>query len=166
MRRFLILAMFAAVLAASAADFQYRGSDIQYVAAAPVAQVKTTAGARTPVVLKFRVLEGYHVNSNKPRSELLIPTKLKLTPPPGISVTDVRYPAGKDFSLSFSPAEVLSVYSGDFVIEAAVKPLASAPAGAYRVSGELAYQACSDRACFPPKKLPVGFEVSVVKQHR
>lgn len=144
-----------------AADFQYRGSDVQYVAVEPVAQVQAKAGATAPVTLKFRVLEGYHVNSNKPRSELLIPTKLKLTPPLGISIMDVRYPAGKSFSLSFSPAETLSVYTGDFAVQAALKPLASAPVGAYHVTGELDYQACSDRACFPPKKLPVSFEVSV-----
>jgi len=161
--RAIIFSLAAAVLAASAADFQYRGSEVQYVSAEPVAQVQAKAGASAPVTLKFRVLEGYHVNSNKPRSELLIPTKLKLNPPLGISVTEFRYPAGKDFSLSFSPAETLSVYTGDFSIQAALKPVASAPAGAYHVTGELDYQACSDRACFPPKKLPVSFEVSVTK---
>jgi hypothetical protein len=31
------------------------------------------------------------------------------------------------------------------------------------VHGELQYQACNDRACFPPKKLPVEFEVTVLK---
>ena len=145
----------------SAAGFQYRGADVQYVSSEPVPQVQVKAGAAIPITLKFHVLDGYHVNSSKPRSELLIPTKLKLTPPLGIGVAALRYPEGKDFPLNFSPAEVLSVYSGDFAIQATVKPAPSAPAGAYRVSGELDYQACSDRACFPPKKLPVSFELSV-----
>ena len=155
----------AIVLAASAADAQFRGSDVQYVSAEPVAQVNAVPGEATKVSLKFHVLEGYHVNSNKPRSELLIPTKLKLNMPPGIGVAELRYPEGKDFSLSFSPAETLSVYTGDFAIQAALKPTAAA-AGSYHVSGELDYQACSDRACFPPKKLPVSFEVSVARPGR
>jgi uncharacterized membrane protein len=29
--------------------------------------------------------------------------------------------------------------------------------------GELKYQACDNAACYPPKKLPVQFEVRVVK---
>ncbi|HVH87167.1 MAG TPA: hypothetical protein VM912_10600, partial [Terriglobales bacterium] len=32
------------------------------------------------VDLSFRVKDGFHVNSNKPNSELLIPTTLKLEP--------------------------------------------------------------------------------------
>jgi|SRR5579864_3772776 len=163
--RFLVaICLIAALpLAAGAADLQFRGADVQYVTADPVAQVKASAGAPTKVMLNFHVLEGYHVNSNKPRSEFLIPTKLKLSPPLGIRVAQLTYPAGKDFSLSFSPAETLNVYTGDFSIQATLEPAPAALAGAYHVSGELDYQACSDRACFPPKKLPVSFEVEVAK---
>ena len=130
--------------------------------AEPIAAVKVSAASPAHVTLKFRVEEGYHINSNRPHSDLLIPTVLKLDMPSSIKVARITYPEGKDFSLSFSPGETLSVYSGEFAIAATLRPQATAAAGNYRVQGELAYQACSDRACFPPKKLPVNFEVSVL----
>ena len=146
--------------------FQIRGSDVQYVTAEPVAVVKASAASPAHVTLKFRVGEGYHINSNRPHSDLLIPTVLQLDLPSGIKVAQIAYPAGKDFSLSFSPGENLSVYSGEFAIAATLRPQATAAAGNYRVQGELAYQACSDRACFPPKKLPVSFDVLVSRANR
>jgi hypothetical protein len=36
-------------------------------------------------------------------------------------------------------------------------------AGKYAVHGELKYQACDNAACYPPKKIPVDFQVKVVK---
>jgi len=39
----------------------------------------------------------------------------------------------------------------------------SASPGKYKVHGQLKYQACNDRSCFPPKLAPVEFEVSVLK---
>jgi len=162
---FLITGMVVFGSGARSADFfQIKGSDIQYVTAEPVPEAKASTASPAHVILKFRVGEGYHVNSNRPRSDLLIPTQLKLNAPSGITVPRIVYPEGKDFSLSFSPGESLSVYSGEFAIQAILKPLPAQPAGSYRVQGELAYQACSDRACFPPKKLPVSFEVMVLKQ--
>jgi hypothetical protein len=44
-----------------------------------------------------------------------------------------------------------------------VRPLASVLPGKYVFRGELKYQACDNAACYPPKKLPVQFEVKVVK---
>ena len=149
--------------ARSADFFQIKGSDIQYVIAEPVPDAKASTASPAHVILKFRVGEGYHINSNRPHSDLLIPTQLKLNAPSGVSVAQIVYPEGKNFSLSFSPGENLSVYSGEFAVQAILKPLPAQPAGTYRVQGELAYQACSDRACFPPKKLPVSFAVMVLR---
>ncbi len=42
----------------------------------------------------------------------------------------------------------------------------TASPGIFKVHGELQYQACDDRSCYPPKTLPVAFEVRVVKGRR
>ncbi len=44
-----------------------------------------------------------------------------------------------------------------------VRPLASVLPGKYVLRGNLKYQACDNAACYPPKQLPVQFEVKVVK---
>ena len=119
------------------------------------------AGQSATAALRFRVADGYHINSNKPKSELLIPTELKLEAPVGMRISAVSYPEGSEFALSFDLSEKLSVYSGEFVVTAKLNALRGARAGSYPLNGVLSYQACNDRACFPPKKLPVSLELKI-----
>src|SRR5919108_5449660 len=126
-----------------------------FVAAVNAPHANLTAGKPARVQLKFRVSEGFHINSNVPRSSYLIPTKLTLNAPAGITVGKVTYPPGTDMSFPFSPDEKLNVYSGEFTITAALSAARSTGPGQHKIQGELGYQACNDRACYPPKKLPV-----------
>ena len=133
------------------------------VTMAPVETVTATKGAQTMVPLNFRVASGFHINSNTPKSEFLIPTALKMDVPTDIVLGKIEYPQGKDLSFPFSPDEKLNVYSGDFTVNLAVHPLTSVSPGKYIMRGVLRYQACDNAQCFPPKTLPVSFDVKVVK---
>jgi hypothetical protein len=130
----------------------------------PVALVTAQRAKQTMVSLNFRIPAGYHINSNTPKSEFLIPTALKMDLPTDIVLGKIEYPPGEDASFPFSPDEKLSVYSGDFTIAIAVHPLHSVVPGKYEMRGVLRYQACDNAACYPPKNLPVNFEVKVVKE--
>ena len=138
-------------------------NDKPFVIMAPVGNVQVRAGATKDVSLDFRIGSEFHINSHAPKSPLLIPTSLKLNPPASVMVADVKYPAGQDESFPFSPDEKLNVYSGDFSIDALVKVAAGTPAGTYPIKGELRFQACDHSACYPPRNLPVQFQVTVVK---
>jgi Disulphide bond corrector protein DsbC len=131
---------------------------------AAVPLVTAQRAQQTMVNLNFRVPVGYHINSNTPKSEFLIPTALKMDLPTDIILGKIGYPTGTDMSFPFSPDEKLSVYSGDFTIAVAVHPLHSVVPGKYVMHGVLRYQACDNAACYPPKTLPVSFEVKVVKE--
>lgn len=120
-------------------------------------------GKAAPVSLKFRVASGFHINSNHPNSELLIPTALKLDTPTDLSLGNIQYPGGEQLSFSFSPNEKLSVYTGDFTVQATARTVGAVRPGTYRVHGELHYQACDNNACYPPKSVPVAFDVKVQK---
>ena len=109
------------------------------------------AGKRSVLELHFRVVDGFHVNSHTPKSELLIPTQITLQPATGVKAETVEYPAGTSYSFSFDPTEKLDVYSGAFTVKLPVV----AEAGAHTVDGSLRYQACDHAACYPPKSLPV-----------
>ena len=134
------------------------------VSIAPVPLVIAQRAAQTMVDLNFRVVSGFHINSNAPKSEFLIPTSLKMDLPTDIILGKIAYPDGKDLSFPFSPDEKLNVYSGDFTIAVAVHPLHAVVPGKYVMHGVLRYQACDNAQCFPPKALPVSFEVKVVKE--
>jgi hypothetical protein len=114
-------------------------------------QQNVTAGKRTVLELHFRVMDGFHVNSHTPKSDLLIPTRIELQPAAGVKSEAVEYPAGSTYSFSFDPTEKLDVYSGAFTVKLPVV----AEAGTHTVDGTLRYQACDHAACYPPKSLPV-----------
>ena len=140
-----------------------RPKPTQRVTAAPIEAVKVAAGKSTGVELPFRVVRGYHINSNQPSSELLLPTVLSVNPPTNILIAKVTYPPGEDRSFPFSPTEKLNVYTGDFAVTGLVRAARGTPPGTYRVRATLKYQACDDRACYPPGDLPVAFDVRVTK---
>jgi len=130
------------------------------VVVAPIGNVQMKTGASKNVSLDFRIGSEFHINSHTPKSPLLIPTVLKLSGPDQVTIADLKYPAGQDMSFPFSPDEKLSVYSGDFTIDAVVK---AGTAGTYPVKGELRFQACDHSACYPPRSIPVQFQVTVAK---
>ena len=109
------------------------------------------AGKRSVLELHFQVVDGFHVNSHTPKSELLIPTQILLQSAAGVKADAVEYPAGTSYSFSVDPSEKLDVYTGAFTVKLAVV----AEAGTHTVDGTLRYQACDHAACYPPKSLPV-----------
>jgi hypothetical protein len=109
------------------------------------------AGKRSVLEIRFRVIDGYHVNSHTPKSELLIATKMNLQPSAGVKAGAAEYPAGKTYSFSFSPEDKLDVYEGDFTVKLPVV----AAVGPHEMDGTLRYQACDHAACYPPRSLPL-----------
>lgn len=127
-----------------------RAKPKQFVVYASDAQV-VTAGKPAYLELRFRVEEGYHVNSHHPSSELEIPTAMELVPEAGVELRPPQYPAGKTYTLAFDPSEKLDVYSGEFTVRLPV----TAKAGSHELHGTLRYQACDRAACYPVKTIPL-----------
>jgi DsbC/DsbD-like thiol-disulfide interchange protein len=111
---------------------------------------------KIPVVVK----EDYHVNSNKPNEEYLIPLKLTWTSMGALEGGTVTYPKPVLEKYEFSE-QPLSVYTGSIELVANFKVAANAPAGPGAATGKLRYQACNNKACFPPKTVDVtvGYHV-------
>jgi hypothetical protein len=133
------------------------------VTAMPPRLVYLKAGGNATTELTFEVKPGFHINSNKPGSDLLLPTVVKLSPPTDIGVGGLEYPPGRQQSFPFSPNEKLSVYTGDFTVGVRVAAAKTMPPGRFRVHGFLQYQACDDRACYPPAQLPISFDVQIAR---
>ena len=110
--------------------------------------------AAVEVKIPVTVRAGYHVNSNTPSDEYLIPLKLTWKAPGALEGGQVTYPKPTMEKYEFAE-KPLSVYTGSFDLVATFKVAANAPAGPGAAVGQLRYQACSDRACFPPKTVEV-----------
>ncbi len=155
------VALLVAVMTSSLALAQSRGGPSVTLVSAPLTPI--TRGSAGLVKLRFHISGGYHINSNKPKEEFLIPTVLKLDAPTDIAITKTTYPPGEDRAFDFDPNDELNVYTGDFTVTVGVRPLRDVVQGKYAIHGSLKYQACDNRACYPPKTLPVDFEVKVQK---
>lgn len=157
------LTLLPALLLAQDSGQDIPGKKVPSVTLTPVAMTNIPRGKQATVELHFHVGSGFHINSNTPTEEYLIPTALKLEVPTDIIVGKIGYPAGESMSFAFAPDEKLSVYSGSFDITVNVHPLPSVLPGKYEFRGQLKYQACDNASCYPPKQLPVSFEVKIVK---
>ena len=118
-------------------------------------QITAPAGKSTAVVLHFRIAPGLHVNSHSPKDESLIPTALSIPAESGVKLDAATYPQGTDFTLPAEPQSKLSVYTGDFAIQAHIT---TAP-GDHLVEAKLRYQACDQQQCMPPKTATVAIDV-------
>jgi DsbC/DsbD-like thiol-disulfide interchange protein len=118
-------------------------------------QIAVPAGKPTAVALHFRIAPGLHINSHTPREEGQIPTVFSIPAESGVRLEGATYPPGADFTLPADPATKLSVYTGEFVIQARIV----AESGDHLVEAKLRYQACDQNACMPPKTITVPIDV-------
>jgi hypothetical protein len=122
-----------------------------------VGEATKVAGKRNATVqskVPVTVLPGYHVNSDKPAEEYLIPLKLTWTSPGALQPGSITYPKPSLEKYEFAE-KPLSVFTGSFDLVANFKVAPNAPAGPGAASGKLRYQACNNRACFAPKTVDV-----------
>ncbi len=110
--------------------------------------------ASVQVKIPLSVQKGFHVNSNKPKEEYLIPLKLTWTSTGALQPGPIDYPPPEVQKFEFAE-QPLSIYSGNFDLVAHFKVASNAPAGPGAATGKLRYQACNDRACFAPKTVDV-----------
>ena len=128
--------------------------------ASVVAPVAIKRGAQAQGKVHVRLLPGYHMNSNKPLDEYLIPLRLTWTATAPLEAVRTEYPAGKMEKYEFSE-KPLSVITGDFDLTTEFRAPAATPVGAQIVTGKLRYQACDTKACYPPRTIEVKLTVDV-----
>jgi len=118
-------------------------------------QITVPAGKASSVALHFRIAQGLHINSHTPKEEELIPTAFSIPEGFGVRLEQANYPSGTDITLPLDPKTKLSVYTGEFIIQARIV----AVAGDHLVEAKLRYQACDNNACMPPKTITVPIDV-------
>lgn len=105
----------------------------------------------------MEVQPGFHVNSNHPKDEFLIPLKLTWTSGP-LEAQSVSYPKPEDIQVG---KETLSVFTGEFDLNTRFKAPAGLSRGPAEMNGRLRYQACNNRMCFKPMTINVKLPVTI-----
>ncbi len=123
---------------------------------------KSTPGSELKIALKIDISESWHINSNNPKDDFLIPTELEIKSDNGIILTNVVYPRAEDLTFSFSDQPV-SVYEGEVFITASLIIPAGVEKGNYPIEVILNYQACNDATCMPPTSIADSLDVAIVE---
>lgn len=137
-------------LAASAAIAQPAGFAAASIEPHPGVRITGSGPVRVPVGVRIR--RGYHINSNRPNDKFLIATELAWHEPP-FAVDAIAYPPAEELRTRFS-AVPLAVFSSRIEIVTTFQ-VGEAPRQARELRGSLRFQACTDRACLPPRTIPV-----------
>lgn len=137
------------------------GFDSEYVKTKAFSSFdKVQPNSEIKIAIELDILEHYHINSNKPKDEFLIPTEL-IIKSEDAHVSSVLYPEAKDVTFSFSDEKV-SVYDGKEFIGAVLKISESAQVGIIEIPIEISYQACNDQSCMAPTSAYDTLRIEVV----
>ena len=126
-----------------------------------VGQPQTIAGKRNAAVqtkIPVSILEGFHVNSNAPKDEFLIPLKVTWTSLGALEAPQVVFPKPETIDVAGNPT---LVFTGKIDLIASFKISAKAPAGPGIAAGKLLYQACNNKACFKPANIEFNIPYQV-----
>lgn len=124
--------------------------------------VKVAQGEKFSISLAITVSPTWHINSNKPNDDFLIPSELTARGN-GLKLIAVNYPKSHELKLSFSE-ELVSVYEATSNAKLTFSISQDAPLGKQKVLIKLDYQACNDVSCLPPNETNTEIEVEVVKK--
>jgi DsbC/DsbD-like thiol-disulfide interchange protein len=123
----------------------------------PSDPITVKRGESAKQVLKAIVLPGFHVNSDKPRDEFLIPLKLTWNTGP-LEAKSVSYPKPEELDMN---GQKLVVFTGTVPIETQFVASKEAAKGEATITGKLKYQACNNQMCFRPATIDVHFPVVI-----
>ncbi len=122
---------------------------------------KVTPNGEFKIALKVNINEPWHINSNKPYDEFLIPSKLSVDDTTNFIVQKISYPKAHDIKLSFSD-KPLAVWQGENYIGALVKVTDNIKPGNYKLVVTLDYQGCNNSSCMPPASANDTLNIEVV----
>lgn len=131
-------------------------------------QYNAVQGDKIKIDFDVFVEETWHINSNKPKEEYLIPSSLEFVQDKnehGITLESVRFPAASDLKFEFSD-EPVSVFQGNFKVTAYIKTPENISPGKYSVSFKLKYQACNNKTCLPPNSIEDEVYLNIVSKQK
>ncbi len=116
------------------------------------------------VKVDIAIPPGWHINSNKPLQDGLIPTSISIAGKPQTQwqISKIIYPQAATATLGFQQ-QALSLYQGKVQIQLQVD---SKNASSRILPLSLGIQACNDRICLPPEKVALHVPMSqIILEH-
>jgi len=124
------------------------------------------------LIVEMSIADGWHINSNQPLEDFLIPTNIKFNETVGISFGKIRYIKPELRKFLFSDTK-MSVYEGKVYALTTITISPNTKVEELQISGNIFYQACNDQSCLAPAQyyiaalLPVrdsNLDVTIINQ--
>ncbi len=110
---------------------------------------KTYPAGEFKIAIESDVEETWHINSQNPKDEFLIPTTVMIDDTINFNLLKIAYPEAHDIKLGFSDTP-LSVWEGKVYFGALVKAADNLSPGKYPLIVSVEYQACNNQSCLAP----------------
>jgi len=124
---------------------------------------KVYAGTESKIAIMVNINDGWHINSDKPKEDFLIPSKLTIDSTKGFEVNKIVYPKPIEVNLSFSD-KPLSVWEGEIYIGAIIEISKDMAPGKYNLPIQLEYQSCNNQTCLPPMYAKDTLAIEIVSK--
>lgn len=121
--------------------------------------IKVNAGDSFEVILKVEIDEGWHINSDKPNEDFLVPTTIELNNSQDFEIVEIKFPKPKSINFSFSSKPV-SVFEGKFDLVVKLRAKENSK-GFSQPLVRLNYQACNNASCMPPNVASTSLHVTI-----
>jgi len=154
--------MFFAVLALAVCGFTAFGQapdDVVSVKVIPSVE-SFKPGQSASVTLELTIRTPFHINSDQPAEEYLIPTTVNFKARPGVTYGWPKFPRPVLRRLGFSDTP-LSVFEGVVNLTVEITVAADFSGTAWAIEGTVGYQACDNQSCLPPRDAAFSRTVTV-----
>ena len=152
----LVAALLGGVLSAQAPRTRPGVAELAVMPAA----LEVQPGGSARAAITVRLPEGFHMNSDKPREENLIPITVSMEAVPSVTGATAAFPEPLDLKQE-GAAVPLRVFEREFAIGLQVNVAADASAGAHKLPLRVRYQACDEKQCYLPITAPLELNLSV-----
>ncbi|MCB9211301.1 MAG: protein-disulfide reductase DsbD [Ignavibacteriales bacterium] len=113
------------------------------------------------IAVKININENWHINSNNPKEDFLIPTELKIISDIPFEQGDIIYPEAEDIKLDFSDTP-LSVFEKEIYLGTIIKVPKNIELGKKNIVVQLFYQGCNNSTCMAPNSISDTLEIEIV----
>src|SRR5208282_4670394 len=143
--------LLAVALLAAPAAHATKANELVKITSATIDPPLKGGGSASTLKVAAQVIEGWHINSDKPFSEDYIPTKLEIAAPVSVRPGAIKYPPAETMTLEVAGADKISVFGGNINFEVpltAAANFAPKPGDALKVT--IDYQGCNNNECLRP----------------
>ncbi|MEP7146121.1 MAG: cytochrome c biogenesis protein CcdA [bacterium] len=122
---------------------------------------KYTVTDTIKIALRISIKQNYHINSYKVNDPSLIKTSVNLSSDK-FKLINTFFPEDKKLKFQFTEQEI-NVYEGEITTGLTIMPNSTLADGKYLIQVKINFQACDDKACYPPKTVSESIPVEINK---